>query len=131
MTQRIDNASLLEAMRERMGMGRIAGVPVRTGSPAVQWVIDTNDDVSRLAALFRGHPLPSGSPKQRQFDAWTELMAVRRHLRATRPRRALREAPGLLRVVAEIQDGKRYQGAWPSCDCEAPRPIAPSRSGAA
>lgn len=112
LTQRIDNLALLEAFRDRLGIGRLNDVPVTKGSPAVQWVVDDRLGIERLVELLRSHPLPPGSPKARTLEPLTEAIAVRRHIRLTRPRGALRTDPDLRRLGDEIRAIRRYGGPW-------------------
>ena len=112
LTQRIDNLALLEALRDRLGIGHLVDVAVTKGSPAAQWVVDDLRGVERLSEILRSHPLPPGSPKERVFDPWTEAIAVRRHVRLTRPRGALRTDPDLGRLAAEIRAVRQYGGPW-------------------
>jgi hypothetical protein len=115
LTQRVDNRALLEALCERIGIGRLAAVAVTKGAPAWQWVVDDRQGTGRLIEILREHPLPPGSPKARVFDAWTEAVAVRHYVRLGRARGSLRADPDLARLGRQIREIRRYRGPWACC----------------
>jgi hypothetical protein len=116
-TQRIDNQALLETLRDRLAMGRIGGIPVKVGSPALAWVVDRDEDVDRLVTLFRAHPLPEASPKAWQFDAWAELIAVRHGIVGSGRRGDLGRSSAVAALVAELRAAKAYVGPASLCAC--------------
>lgn len=116
LTQRVDNLELLAALRDRLGIGRLAGVAVARGAPAWQWVVDGLEGIDLLVGLLREHPLPAGSPKARVFEAWAEAVGVRRHVRLTQARGGLRRDPDLARLAAEVRAVRAYGGPWRCCE---------------
>ncbi len=117
LTQRVDNLALLEHLRDRLGIGRIQRIPVTVGSPAVQLVVEREDDIDRLIGQLRVHPLPATSPKAAQLDAWAEVIAVRRAVIATQRRGSLGRSEAVGALVDELHAAKRYQGRRPLCAC--------------
>lgn len=123
LTQRVDNVELLEHLRDRLGIGRIAPVSVRVGSPAFQLVVEREDDVDELVALFRAHPLPESSPKAAQLDAWAELIAIRRGVITSGARGDLGRSAAVAALAAGLRDAKRYAGPRSLCTCPTPDPV--------
>ena len=120
LTQRVDNLGLLEHLRDRLGIGRIAPVSVTVGSPAYQLVVEREDDVDELVRLLRVHPLPEASPKAAQLDAWAELIALRRGVLTSGARGDLGRSGAVAALVAELRDAKRYAGPSSLCACPTP-----------
>ena len=131
LTQRVDNRELLVALRERLGIGRLDEVAVTRGAPAWQWVVDDIAGTRRLIEILREHPLPAGSPKALVFEAWTEAIGFRRHVRLTKTRGSLRTDPDLRRLAAEIREIRRYRGPWRCCDAFGASPGSPGAHAAA
>ena len=129
LTQRIDNFALLELLRERLGIGDIVRVSVRVGSPAFQLVVQRGEDVDALVRLLRAHPLPASSPKAGQFDAWVELIALRRGILTLGTRGDLARSSTLAAVAGEIRAAKRYAGHQELCTCRARGAAADAGSG--
>ena len=106
-SQRTDNEVLLKLLRERLGLGDLV-----VQGRQVSLRITRHEDLRRLIALLRTHPIPPAAPRRRQFEIWAGAVA----LRGTRPSRD----PEIVAVCDALRRAKRYAGPRLLCSCQAP-----------
>lgn len=106
-SQPADNRALLEALRERTGLGDL----MLRGSQ-LTWRIARAADTARLAERFREYPLPLVSRRRRQLEIWTGAVALK--AQGLPARRALADA------ADELRSARRYGGPHLLCTCESP-----------
>ena len=113
-SQRTDNAVLLETLQERTGLGDL----VRQGHQ-LTWRVSRAAETQQLVDRLRTFQLPIASPRRRQMEVWALAVALK--AAGGRGRGALADAADSLRST------RRYRGPTLLCTCPQPT-SAPRRA---
>lgn len=106
-SQRDDNAALLDLLAKRIALGEIH----RQGRQ-LYWRVSRLEDCRELLGLLREYPLPLSSPRRRQLDVWGRALS----LRDRRPSRSV----ALATLYDALREAKRYSGPRLLCSCPMP-----------
>lgn len=71
---RADDADIVEYAQKWTGLGTTHYYTATTGSRIIRWVVQSHSDCAALVSLFTEYPLRA--KKQRDFQVWSEAVAV-------------------------------------------------------
>lgn len=97
---RADDRPILDECVRRTGCGYVVGVKSKYG-PQVEWMVVRKADTARMVDIFRAFVLRA--KKRRDFEIWSEAVAVMASVRHITDGASLRRGGGSLRHPAQIQ----------------------------